>query len=91
MQLKWLLDMDTKMYAAISNIFYSPFRPAPILQNMIVEPNIFKIDSFSRYLKELFDENSITRLDHQFSLIRKKFLRQALVYFNEVVVRRAAS
>ena len=31
MQLLWLLDMDKKLYAAISNIFYSPFRPAPIL------------------------------------------------------------
>jgi len=57
MQLKWLLDMDAKLYAAISNIFYSPFRPAPILQNMVVESNIFNIDYFSKYLNDLFQEN----------------------------------
>jgi len=49
--------MDEKLYAAMSNIFYSPLRPAPILQNMMVEANIFNIDHFSKYLRSLFEEN----------------------------------
>jgi hypothetical protein len=36
--------MDKKLYAAVSNIFHSPFRPAPVLESMVVEFNVFKLD-----------------------------------------------
>ena len=38
---------------AISNNYYSPFRPAPILENFQMEFNILKIDSFKPYLQGL--------------------------------------
>lgn len=89
MQLIWLLDMDKKLYSAISNLFYSPFRPAPILQNMMVEFNIFKIDYFNNYILDLFAENSITKLEFNPKELKKKFMWQALNHFNEFVVKRA--
>ena len=45
-QLLWLLKIDGLLDEAISNTYYSPFRPAPILQNFKMEFNILKIDSF---------------------------------------------
>ena len=45
-ELLWLLKIDGLLIEAISNMYYSPFRPAPILENFKMEFNILKIDSF---------------------------------------------
>ena len=45
-ELLWILKIDELLDEAISNVFYSPFRPAPILENFKMEFNILKIDSF---------------------------------------------
>ena len=49
-QLLWLIKMTELLDEAISNAYYSPFRPAPILENFQMEFNILKIDSFKTYL-----------------------------------------
>ena len=45
-QLLWLLKIDDLLKEAIQNVYYSPFRPAPILENFRMEFNILQINSF---------------------------------------------
>ena len=52
-QLLWLLKMDDLLIDAISSLYYSPFRPAPILETFKMEFNVLFIDEFRTYLKGL--------------------------------------
>ena len=86
-QMMWLLDMDMKLRQAMSNVFCSPFRPAPILKNMIAEFNIFKMPFFDKYLDSVYVD-VMDHLPFHPEATRKKFLPKALKHFNDVVVCR---
>lgn len=81
-ELLWLLKIDGLLIEAISNMYYSPFRPAPILENFKMEFNILKIDSFQDYLKSLQPEGTID-VTYNLGHYRSKLLKGMLDFFNE--------
>ena len=86
-QLLWMLKIDALLDEAISNVYYSPFRPAPILQNFKMEFNILKIDSFQRYIKSLLPDKLMS-VDHDLRFYRSKLMKGMLDFFNDQVVKR---
>jgi len=80
--------MDEKLLDAISNLFCSPFNPAPILENLRMELNIFNISYFEHVIqKDIAD--SRTTLLFEPKPLAKKLLRGCLDFFNENVVRKS--
>ena len=80
--------MDDRVSDAISNIFFSPFRPASILRNLRVEFNIYFIEAFDEYMSKTL-KPTIEEVPHPPEPMRKKLMRGCLTYFNEHVCKRA--
>ena len=76
-ELLWLLKIDALLTEAISNMYFSPFRPAPILQNFKMEFNILKIDSFQNYFARFKSQGSID-IDYNLGHYRSKLLKGML-------------
>ena len=55
-ELLWMIKLDEKIYQGISNVFHSPFRPAPILKSLQMEFNVLYIDKFNAFYDRMIDE-----------------------------------
>ena len=88
-QLLWMLHMDELMLEAIGHLFHSPFRPAPILAQLRMEFNIFKIDHFREWLHGLLPVGGI-ELPFDLDFKRSKLRRGMLVHFNNHVINKVA-
>ena len=73
MQLLWLLRMDEMIEQAIASRYYSPFKPAPILESFQMEFNILFIPVYRRYLKTLRPEK-LAKVTHDYRFCRSKLL-----------------
>ena len=74
--------MSDLLQEAISNWCYSPFKPAPILENFKMEFNILKIDAFHDYLETMLT-TEIVKLSSEFCFYRSKLMAGMLRIFNE--------
>jgi hypothetical protein len=86
-QLLWLLRMDDLLKDAISSLYYTPFKPAPILETFKMEFNVLFIDEFRKYLKSL-RSNKVTFVDHEFEYCRTKLMHGMLAHFNKIAISR---
>lgn len=84
-QLEWLLKMDELLYTAISHLFHTPFRPAPILKSLKNEFNILKLPNFRAKL-EFLQDKSLNGDVFIPPCIRSKIPRSTLHYLNNELV-----
>ena len=84
-QLEWLLKMDELLYTAISHLFHTPFRPAPILKSLKNEFNILKMPNFRKKL-EFLQDKSLNNDPFIPPIIRSKIPRSTLHYLNNELV-----
>ena len=80
-QLLWILKMSDLLKEAISNWYWSPFKPAPILENFKMEFNILRVDAFYELLNGL-RTTEIVKLKSDFCFYRSRLMRGMLALFN---------
>ena len=81
-ELLWLIKIDEMLYDALSNISYTPFNPAPIMENFQMEFNIMNVEAYQGYLNSLKSEYPI-KTTHSFDYCRTKLMRGMMEYFHE--------
>ena len=73
--------MSDLLKEAISNWYWSPFKPAPILENFKMEFNILRIEAFHELLSSL-RTTEIVKLKSDFCFYRSRLMRGMLALFN---------
>mmetsp|Transcript_35341 Transcript_35341/g.46508 ORF Transcript_35341/g.46508 Transcript_35341/m.46508 type:complete len:83 (+) Transcript_35341:51-299(+) len=73
--------MTDLLKEAVSNWYWSPFKPAPILENFKMEFNILRIDAFYEHLDSL-RTTQIVKLKSDFCFYRSRLMRGMLRMFN---------